>query len=57
MSCAYVTSAQSCSIRWSSFLDPEFYTLSIWPWLIGAICLYFAMRKPQTDPAIKNHME
>ncbi len=51
MSCAYVTSGQPCSIRWSSFLDPEFYTLSSLPWLIGVLCLYFAIRKSKADPA------
>lgn len=54
MSCAYVTSGQPCGVRWSSFLDVEFFTLSFVPWLIGALCLYFAMRKAETDPEIKN---
>ncbi|WP_120631398.1 hypothetical protein [Ruegeria sp. EL01] len=50
MSCAYVTAAQTCSIRWSSFLNPEFYTLSAVPWLIGVVCVVGAIRlKPSPD--------
>lgn len=50
MGCAYVTSGQPCGVRWDSFLDMEFFTLSFVPWLIGALCLYFAMRKAEADP-------
>lgn len=50
MGCAYVTSGQPCGVRLDSFLDMEFFTLSFVPWLIGALCLYFAIRKVEVDP-------
>lgn len=39
MSCAYVTAATGCGVRWNSFLDIELLSFSAIPWAIGLICL------------------
>ncbi len=44
MSCAYVTAATECGVKWKSLLDPEFYSLSALPWLIGIGLFYIAIQ-------------